>query len=92
VGTDLLRAALSATDLHVLEPELLIRLDDGQAMFRRHVMEPRQMLATTLPACDAAAVAAIRARLNVRWIGVRRTWRACAHGTARSASGALVRD
>jgi hypothetical protein len=39
---------LSATDLHVLEPELLRRLDDWQAMFRRHVMEARQMLATIL--------------------------------------------
>lgn len=39
---------LSATDLHALEPELLLRLEDWRALFRRHVLEARQMLATIL--------------------------------------------
>jgi chromosome segregation ATPase len=39
---------LSATDLHALEPELLVRLEDWRALFRRHVMETRQMLAKVL--------------------------------------------
>ena len=39
---------LSATDLQALEPELLMRLEDWRALFRRHVMETRQMLGKVL--------------------------------------------
>jgi hypothetical protein len=39
---------LSATDLQALEPELLTRLEDWRAMFRRHVLEARQMIAKIL--------------------------------------------
>jgi site-specific DNA recombinase len=39
---------LSATDLEALELELLVRLEDWRALFRRHVMEARQMLAKIL--------------------------------------------
>jgi len=39
---------LSATDLHALEPELLVRLEHWRAMFRRHVLEARQMVAKIL--------------------------------------------
>ena len=39
---------LSTADLHALEPELLVRLEDWRAMFRRHVLEARQMIAKIL--------------------------------------------
>jgi len=39
---------LSATDLETLEPELLVRLADWRALFRRHVLEARQMLGKVL--------------------------------------------
>jgi DNA invertase Pin-like site-specific DNA recombinase len=39
---------LRATDLQALEPELLMRLEDWRALFRRHVMEARQMLGKVL--------------------------------------------
>jgi site-specific DNA recombinase len=39
---------LSAIDLHTLQPELLMRLEDWRALFRRHVLEARQMLARVL--------------------------------------------
>ena len=39
---------LSASDLQAVEPELLIRLADWRAMFRRHVIEARQILGQVL--------------------------------------------
>jgi len=39
---------LSATDLQALEPDLLLRLEDWRALFRRHVLEARQMLGKVL--------------------------------------------
>jgi len=39
---------VGVTDLHALESKILTRLEDWRAMFRRHVMEARQMLAQIL--------------------------------------------
>jgi hypothetical protein len=39
---------LSTTDLQTLLPTVLTHLEDWRAMFRRHVMEARQMLAQVL--------------------------------------------
>jgi hypothetical protein len=39
---------LSATDLQALEPKLLDRLEDWRGLFRRHLLEARQMLGKIL--------------------------------------------
>ncbi len=58
---------LSVIDLETLEPELLVRLDDWRALFRRHVLEARQMLAKVLSGRGVFTPRATRAEWEVEY-------------------------